>query len=224
MSRTALIDLDGTLVDSNYHQVLAWFRAFRTADLTIPLWQLHRHLGMGGDQFVRAVAGEEVERTTGDRLREEWKRQYDPLLPEVQPAAGAHALLERLRDAGWRSVLATSGAPDHTEHCLDLLDARGLLDGWTTADDVAATKPSPDVVLTAWEKAGGGEAVLIGDSTWDVEAGNRAGLATVCVLTGGFGEQELLEAGAAAVFPSLTELIGDLERHVGQPRAGLPAG
>jgi HAD superfamily hydrolase (TIGR01549 family) len=157
------------------------------------------------------VAGDEVERTMGDRLRDEWKRQYDPLLPEVQPAVGARALLAQLRREGWRSVLATSGAPDHTDHYLDLLDARSLLDGWTTSAEVEATKPSPDVVLAALAKAGGGEAVLIGDSTWDVEAGNRAGLPTVCVLTGGFGEHELREAGAVAVFPSLTELMADLD-------------
>ncbi len=212
MSRIALIDVDGTLVDSNYHHAIAWFRAFRTADLTFPLWQLHRHLGMGGDQFVPALAGTEVEQTIGDQLRDEWQRQYDALLPEVRPAAGAHALLAQLRRQGWQSVLATSGAADHTEHYIDLLDARNLLDGWTTASDVEATKPQPDVVLAALEQAEGADAVLIGDSTWDVEAGHRAGMPTVCVLTGGFGEQELLEAGAAAVFPSLLELTADLKR------------
>src|SRR3954469_7324818 len=103
MARIALLDVDGTLVDTNYHHALAWFRAFRGVDVTVPLWQLHRHLGMGGDQFVAAVAGEEVEQSKGDWLREEWKRQYDRLLPEIQPAAGAHAFLRQLRHEGWRT-------------------------------------------------------------------------------------------------------------------------
>ena len=209
MARIALLDVDGTLVDTNYHHAVAWFRAFRGADVTVPLWQLHRHLGMGGDQFVAAVAGDEVEQSKGDWLREEWKRQYDRLLPEIQPAAGAHAFLRQLRDEGWRTVLATSGAPEHTEYYIDLLDARDLLDGWTTAADVEATKPSPAVVQAALAKVGGGDAVMVGDSTWDVEAGKRAGVPTICVLTGGFGEHELREAGSADVFPSLTELAAD---------------
>jgi HAD superfamily hydrolase (TIGR01509 family) len=209
MARIALLDVDGTLVDTNYHHAVAWFRAFRGVDVTLPLWRLHRHLGMGGDQFVAAVAGDEVEQRKGDWLREEWKRQYDRLLPEIQPAAGAQAFLGQLRQEGWRTVLATSGAPEHTDYYIDLLDARDLLDGWTTAADVEATKPSPAVVQAALAKVGGGDAVLVGDSTWDVEAGKRAGVPTICVLTGGFSEHELCEAGSAAVFPSLTELAAN---------------
>jgi HAD superfamily hydrolase (TIGR01549 family) len=212
MSRIALLDVDGTLVDTNYHHAVAWFRAFRAFDLTLPLWRLHRHLGMGGDRFVAAVAGDDVEQTKGDGLREEWKRQYDALLEEIVPATGARAFLAELRHAGWRTVLATSGAPEHTDYYIDLLDARDLLDGWTTAADVEVTKPSPDVIQAALAKVGGGDATLVGDSTWDVEAGNRAGVPTVCVLTGGFGEQELRAAGAAGVFPSLVELTADVER------------
>ena len=104
---------------------------------------------------------------------------------------------------------STSGAPEHTECYIDLLDARDLLDGWTTAADVEATKPSPAVVQAALAKVGGGDAVMVGDSTWDVEAGKRAGVPTICVLTGGLARMQLREAGSADVFPSLTELAAD---------------
>jgi len=210
VSRTALINIDGTLVDSNYQNAIAWDRAFRTQGLTLPLWQLHRHLGMGGDQFVAAVAGDDVERTSGAALRDEWKRQFQEFLDEIRPANGARPLLERLRRDGWTTVLASSGAADHTDHYLDLLAARDLLDGWTTSADVDATKPSPDLLHVALDKAGGGDAVLIGDSPWDVEAARRAGLPTICVLTGGFAESELLDAGASRVFRSLADLRDEL--------------
>ena len=88
-------------------------------------------------------------------------------------------------------VLASSAKQDEVEHYLDLLDARELADGWTTSDDVEATKPEPDLVQAAVEKAGGGDAVMVGDSTWDCEAAKRAGIETIAVLTGGFSEQEL---------------------------------
>jgi phosphoglycolate phosphatase-like HAD superfamily hydrolase len=103
-------------------------------------------------------------------------------------------------------VLASSAKPDEVDHYLDLLDARELVDGWTTSGDVEATKPEPDLVRAAIDKAGSGEAVMVGDSTWDCEAAKRAGVETVAVLTGGFSEQELRDAGASVVFESIQDL------------------
>jgi phosphoglycolate phosphatase-like HAD superfamily hydrolase len=123
----AILDVDGTLVDTNYQHALAWYRAFRQHGVVLPIY-------------------------------------------------------------------------------LDLLDARGLVEGWTTSGDVEKTKPEPDLVAAAVEKAGGGKAVMVGDSTWDCESAKRAGLKTVGVLMGGFSEQELLDAGAACVFDSLAAL------------------
>ena len=100
-------------------------------------------------------------------------------------------------------MLASSAKADEVDHYLDLLDARELADGWTTSADVEQTKPEPDLVAAAIEKAGGGTAVMVGDSTWDCEAAKRAGIATIGVLTGGFSEQELRDAGAACVFDGL---------------------
>jgi len=206
----AILDVDGTLVDTNYHHAVAWFRAFRRLDLTLPLYRIHRHIGMGGDRLVGALAGDEFEREHGDEVREHEGGIYMELIDEVCPLADARELLLDLKERGHVLVLASSAKQHEVDHYLDLLDARGLADGWTTASDVEATKPEPDLVAAAVEKAGGGAAVMIGDSTWDCQAAERAGLATVGVLTGGFSEQELRAAGAACVFERLGDLRQDL--------------
>jgi phosphoglycolate phosphatase-like HAD superfamily hydrolase len=114
--------------------------------------------------------------------------------------------MEDLGARGQTVVLASSSPQDEIDHYLDLLDARGLADCWTTKDDVEATKPEPDLVRAALDKAGAEEGVMVGDTPWDIEAASKAGVETVCVITGGFSEQELREAGAAAVFESVEEL------------------
>jgi HAD superfamily hydrolase (TIGR01549 family) len=208
----AILDIDGTLVDTNYHHAIAWYRAFRQHGVTLPLWRVHRHIGMGGDQLVPALAGEQFDAEQGEDVRAAEKALYMALIDEVQPLEHARELVEDLDRAGHPVVLASSAKPQEVEHYLDLLDARELADAWTDAGDVERTKPEPDLVAAAVEKAGGGRAVMVGDSTWDCEAARRAGLETIGVLTGGFSEAELLEAGASCVFHSLTELRAGLER------------
>jgi HAD superfamily hydrolase (TIGR01509 family) len=207
----AILDIDGTLVDTNYHHAIAWYRAFRRLGLTLPLFRIHRHIGMGSDQLVGSLAGEEWEAEHGDAVREAESELYMQLIDQVQPLACARELMETLRDRGHALVLASSAKPHEVDHYLDLLDARPLADGWTTSGDVERTKPEPDLVAAAVEKAGGGPAVMLGDSTWDCEAAERAGVPTVGLLTGGFSEQELREAGAACVFRELRELLDELE-------------
>ena len=207
----AILDIDGTLVDTNYHHAIAWYRAFLQSSVVLPLWRIHRHIGMGGDQLVAALAGEDFDRERGDEVRAAEKALYMALIHEVRPLEDARELVEDLAGEGRAVVLASSAKPDEVEHYLDLLDARDLADDWTHAGDVERTKPEPDLVAAAVEKAGGGDAVMIGDSTWDCRAAERAGLATVAVLTGGFSEAELLEAGALHVFPSLSELLAHLD-------------
>jgi phosphoglycolate phosphatase len=206
----AIVDIDGTLVDTNYHHAVAWFRAFRRLDVTLPLYRIHRYIGMGGDQLVGALAGENFERERGDAVRELEGDLYMELIDEVRPLAGARALLCDLVERGHVLVLASSAKQHEVDHYLDLLDARELADGWTTSADVEQTKPAPDLVAAAVEKAGGGAAVMLGDSTWDCEAAKRAGLETIGVLTGGFSEAELRAAGAACVFERLDELRDSL--------------
>lgn len=172
MPLNAILDVDGTLVDTNYHHTLAWHRALRAHGHHVQMWKVHRHIGMGGDQILPALIGEEAAAAAGDAIREAEAEAY-----------------------------------------------RELVDGWTTSADVERTKPEPDLVHAALEKAGGdGPSVMVGDSVWDVKAATAAGIATLAVLTGGFSEAELREAGAAQVVESIEELridrqaLGELAR------------
>ena len=202
----AILDVDGTLVDSNYQHALAWYRAFRLHGVTIPVWRCHRAIGMGGDQLVSHLAGEGFAREQGDLVRAEEHALFQQLIHEIQPFAGARGLLEDLKARGATVVLASSAKPEDVAHFLDLLDARELADGWTDSGSVERTKPAPDLVQAALELAGGGPGVMVGDSTWDVEAAKAAKVKTLCVRTGGFGADELLDAGAVAVYDSIAEL------------------
>jgi HAD superfamily hydrolase (TIGR01549 family) len=206
MPPAAILDVDGTLVDTNFHHAVAWFRAFRQHEIVLPIWRIHRHIGMGGDQLVAALCDEGTEEEKGDDIRAAEKTLYFELIDEVQPLRGARELIEDLKGRGHAVVLASSAKQEEVDHYLDLLDARELADDWTTSADVEATKPEPDLVAAAMDKAGNGDAVMVGDTTWDCEAAKRADVPTVAVLTGGFSKAELREAGAAAVFRSIEEL------------------
>jgi HAD superfamily hydrolase (TIGR01509 family) len=211
MPPAAILDVDGTLVDTNYHHTLAWYRAFKQSEVVLPIWRIHRHIGMGGDQLVKALGGEQLENEKGDDIRAAESVLYGELISEVEPLEGARELIEDLKKSGHAVVLASSAKAHEVEHYLDLLDARELADDWTTSADVSATKPEPDLVVAAVEKAGGGDAVMVGDSTWDCEAAKRAGLETIAVLTGGFSAAELRDAGALVVYSSIKELRESLD-------------
>jgi HAD superfamily hydrolase (TIGR01549 family) len=211
VSSAAILDIDGTLVDSNYQHAIGWYRAFRDHDLTPPIWRIHRHIGMGGDQLITAVAGDDVEREHGDSLREAEGKHYAELIDEVRAVAGATELIVELRDRGHEVVLASSAKEGDTEHYIDLLNARDLLTAYTTSADVETTKPAPDLVAVAMQKAGTLSAVMVGDSTWDIEAAARAEIKTLAVITGGFSEAELRDAGAIDVFESVGDLREKLD-------------
>lgn len=211
MGLAAILDVDGTLVDTNYHHTLAWHRALREHGASVPAWRIHRHIGMGGDQLVAAVAGERVEELSGDAIRDSEAGLYGELIDEVEVFDGARGLIEELKGRGHTVILASSAKQDEVDHYLDLLDARDLADAWTTSADVAATKPQPDLVAAALDKAADLSGVMVGDTTWDVEAAARADLKTLAVLTGGFSAHELREAGAVAVFESPLDLRESLD-------------
>ncbi len=210
----AILDIDGTLVDTNYHHTIAWFRAFRQHGIVLPLWRIHTHIGMGGDQVVEALTDEQTEREHGDEIRASEKTLYMELIGEVETMKGSRELIEELKRRGHTVVLASSAKQDEVEHYLDLLDARELADAWTTSADVEETKPEPDLVKAALERAGADpdEAVMVGDTPWDVEAAARAGVRTVVVRTGGFGDEELRESGAADIYESVAELCSKLDQ------------
>ncbi len=209
----AILDIDGTLVDTNYHHAVAWYRAFRQHGIVLPLWRIHRHIGMGGDQLVGALTSERFEQEKGDEVRLAEKTLYMELIDEVAPMDGSRELLEEVKRRGHAVVLASSAKQDEVDHYLDLLAARGLADSWTSSADVESTKPAPDLVQAALQRVDGeaGDAVMIGDTPWDIEAAKKAGVPTIAVRTGGFGADELQEAGAAALFESVKELLEKLD-------------
>jgi HAD superfamily hydrolase (TIGR01509 family) len=210
----AVLDVDGTLVDSNYQHALAWYRALRSLGETFPVWRIHRLIGMGGDQLVAALGGDGLEERVGEQARERWVEEFDRLVDEVAPLPGARDLLVAIKERGHRLVLASSGKPQHVDVSLDLLDARDLADAWTSSEDVEASKPAPDLLQVALQKLGApadAGSVLIGDSVWDVEAAKKAGMPAIVVRSGGFGDDELRDAGAIALYDTPGDLVVALD-------------
>jgi HAD superfamily hydrolase (TIGR01549 family) len=209
----AVLDVDGTLIDSNYQHALAWYRALRAVGETFPVWRLHRLIGMGGDQLVSAIGGDELEERVGDEARSRQKEEVDKLLDEMAPLPGARDLLLAIKERGHRLVLASSGKPEHVDVFLDKLDARDIADDWTSSGDVESSKPAPDLLQVALKKLGASadaSSVMVGDSVWDVEAAKNAGMPALVVRSGGFGDDELRDAGAIALF----DTPGDLAAHL----------
>ena len=213
---TVVLDVDGTLLDSNYHHTLAWARAFESVGLTVPLWRIHRHIGMGGDRLVPAVAGDEVEERCGDDVRDRWEKEYDGLIDQTELFAGARELLAALKEAGVDVALASSSIPRHAEHAFELLDAGRLTDTATTSEDADESKPDPELVDEALERVRSQAACLVGDSVWDVEAAKRAGVPAYAVLAGGYGRAELEDAGAVAVYDDVSDLLEHLDGWLGR--------
>lgn len=214
---TVIFDLDGTLVDSTLHHALAWHRAFLTVGHDIPCWRLQRHIGMGGDRLVTAVAGDDVEREVGDRVRAAWEKEYDAMVDEPVLLPGARELLTAVRDRGLQVVLASSAISRHAERALRLLDSEQLSDASLTSEDAEQTKPDPELLETAMARVGAEAGLMVGDSVWDVEAASRAGVPAAALLSGGYGEQELRGAGATWVFEDPADLLVHLDRVL--PRA-----
>ncbi|MCU1676811.1 MAG: family hydrolase [Frankiales bacterium] len=213
MPPAAILDIDGTLVDTNYQHALCWYEAFRQHGVHLPVWRVHRHMGMGGDQLVSALTDAAFDQAHGEAVRAAETALYLAAMPTVAPLEGAHDLINELRRRGHRIVLASSAKARELDHYLDLLDARPHIDGWTSAADVRRTKPHPDLVCAALDRLGGrdGGAVMVGDTPWDVEAARRAGVVTIAVRTGGFSGAELQEAGAACVFDSIIDLADAID-------------
>ncbi len=221
---TVVLDVDGTLVDSNYHHTMAWWQSFHEQGRSVPAWRIHRAIGMGGDRLVAAVADEQTEHEVGDDVRAGWERHYDERLDDILPLPGARELLAALDTRGFRVALASSGIPRHTAHAQEVLRAGGRVDTTTTSEDASESKPHPELLEVALDRVDATHAVLVGDSVWDVRSGCRAGLPVVALLCGGFGRAELEDEGAMTVLEDLTELrtkLDDLVEWNSTPR-GVP--
>lgn len=208
-SDVVILDIDGTLLDSTYHHALAWQRAFDRVGYPVPLWRIHRSVGMGGDRLVEAVAGPRMEERHGDELREQWREEYLPIRHEPVPLPGATDLVVDLTARGFVVAVASSGDPQLAREAIATLGIRQHLAVLTTAEDASSSKPAPDLVGVTLERLGGaGRAVMVGDTPYEVESAARAGLACVGLRSGGYHDAELTEAGAARVVDSPADLVG----------------
>jgi len=210
---TAVLDIDGTLVDSVYAHVWSWREAFRVLGLEVPTWKVHRAIGMGGDRLVEAVTNAAVERSLGDEVRSRQSGLYADLSSHLAPTRGALALLEAFKERGLKVVLASSGTREDTDQAIALLEARDSIDATISGDDTEATKPDDEPVTRAVEAVRGVHALVVGDSVWDMEAAQRAGHTAIGLLSGGIARCELLDGGARDVFDdpaALTSVLADL--------------
>jgi HAD superfamily hydrolase (TIGR01509 family) len=213
--RAVIFDLDGTLVDSNELHVESWDRAFRKFGKEFPLEALRKQIGKGSDQYLPEFLNEEELRTLGpkiDEFRSElFQKEY---LPRVQPFPQVRELFERIKRDDRRIVLASSGKGKEVKHYQKLCHIEDLVDGQTTADDADKSKPHPDIFEAALEdlKLAASEAIVIGDTRYDVEAAQKIGLTTIGFLCGGTGEEILCAAGAIAIYADPAELLRDHER------------
>ncbi|MBD8057780.1 HAD family hydrolase [Cellulomonas sp. JH27-2] len=207
-----LLDVDGTLVDSNYLHVDAWVRAFRDVGLAVYGWRVHRAIGMGSTQLVDSLAGADADRVR-DAVNDAHSSHYADAADQLRAFDGARELVRALSARGARPVLATSASPDELERLRDVLDVEAELHAVTSAQDVEAAKPEPDLVQVALEAAGvePSGAVFVGDTVWDVEAAKKAGVPCVAVLSGGIGADELRAAGAVAIYDDVAALLADLD-------------
>lgn len=207
MPQAILFDIDGTLVDSNNFHVLAWAEAFHAAGHDIRLSELHAHIGKGADNYVKALlphASEEEAEALGDAHGRLFKQHYSHRLKAFPHARD---LLRRCKDEGLIVMLASSASGEELDHHLDVMGARDIVDGFTSADDVGCSKPCPDVFETAARKAGvtPDEALAVGDTPYDIEAAHGAGIRSVAVRSGLFPDRQL--TGAIAIYDDVAEIL-----------------
>ncbi|MFF7457055.1 HAD family hydrolase [Kitasatospora sp. NPDC008115] len=212
-SPAALFDVDGTLLDTTYLHTLAWWEALRQYRRTVPAARVHRAVGMGADRLLDHLLGEDRDRGDDEAVTAAHDALYARYWPVVRPLPDAGELLRSCARRGWRVVLASSASERELTALRAALDADEVIAAVTTADDVAATKPEPDLVRAALDRADSAPelAVFVGDTLWDVTAAGRAGVPCVAVESGGHSAQDLLGAGAAEVHADTGELLAALD-------------
>jgi HAD superfamily hydrolase (TIGR01509 family) len=213
-TKAILFDVDGTLVDSNDLHAQAWVDAFAEFDITIPHAEVHDQIGKGGDNLMPALLDEEVVDKHGEAISEARSRIYkDSYASRVEPFADVAELFRMAKRDGWKIVIATSGQSEEVEPHLEKLGVRDLVDAVTTADDAERSKPDPDIFAAALKKVGvaSANAIVVGDSPYDIEAAGKLGLRTIAVRSGGFDDEVLKGAGAVAIYDSPADLLARYE-------------
>jgi HAD superfamily hydrolase (TIGR01509 family) len=211
-----LFDVDGTLIDTAYLHAVAWWQAFRQAGLTLPTARIHRAIGMGSDHLLEHLLGPDRDKDADAQLSSAHDALFAAYWPGLQPLDGAAHLLRACHQRGWRVVLASSAKDAELSAMREALHAEAAIDAVTGADDVESSKPAPDLVEQALERAGvpAERAVFVGDTRWDVEAAARAGVPCIGMLSGGWSQAELVQAGAVEVYDTPGELLGKLDASI----------
>jgi HAD superfamily hydrolase (TIGR01509 family) len=207
-----LFDVDGTLVDTNYLHAVTWWEAFRQHGHHVPMARIHRSIGMGSDKLLGHLLPEDRDLSVDDELRSAHTALYAPYWPRLKAFAGAAELLRGCAGRGLRVVLASSASEREMRALRDAIDADDVITAATSASDAQQSKPAPDILQIALERAGvaAGAAVFVGDTIWDVQACQQAGLACIAMLTGGIGRDELREAGAVEIYDDPAQLLDAL--------------
>ncbi|AEW92648.1 MULTISPECIES: HAD family hydrolase [Streptomycetaceae] len=211
--RAALFDVDGTLVDTNYLHAVTWWEAFRQSGYTVPMADIHHSVGMGSDKLVAHLLGDRGDPDRDAQLSAAHKTLYATWFQRLRAFDKAADLLRAVADRGWRVVLASSAGSDELAAMRAALGADDVIHAATGADDVTSSKPAPDLVERALERAGADpeQAVFIGDTVWDVRAAGKAGVACVALLSGGIPPADLTEAGAIGVYRDPAHLLAELD-------------
>ncbi|KOG53379.1 HAD family hydrolase [Streptomyces griseoflavus] len=209
----ALFDVDGTLVDSTYLHAVTWWEAFRQAGHRVPMADIHRTIGMGSDHLLDHLLSGDRDRDQDEAIRTAHGTLFAQYWERLAPLDGAADLLRACAKRGWTVVLASSAHGPELAAMRRALDAEDAITAVTGSDDVSASKPAPDLVKSALEHSGvnADEAVFIGDTVWDVRASHRAGVPCLAVLSGGYPEHDLREAGAYEVYDGPADLAERLD-------------
>ena len=207
--KAVLFDVDGTLADTNYLHTVAWWEAFAQAGHDVPMAPIHRAIGMGSGRMLDSLLPGDRDTDADEAIKTSHSALYSVYWSRLRPLPGARRLLRACHDQGLRVVLASSADPDELEVLRAALDADQAIDAATSAGDVEASKPAPDLVQVALDHAEAGpeESVFIGDAVWDVRAAQKAGVPCIGLLSGGSSRDELTEAGAAAVYDGPADLL-----------------
>jgi HAD superfamily hydrolase (TIGR01509 family) len=211
---TVLFDVDGTLVDSNFHHVVAWHHAFLDVDKEVPCWRILGLIGRSGDELVSALLGDELADEHGSHVKKLHTKYFLDSASLIRPLPGTRELLEAIAERRWHSVLATSAGEDELAALRSALDSEDLITAVTSAADAERAKPHPDIVATALQRvdATPAEAIFLGDAVWDVHAARRAGVPVAAVLSGGTSREALVDAGAAQVYDGPVDVHEHIER------------
>ncbi|MET9800239.1 HAD family hydrolase [Streptomyces sp. NPDC006368] len=221
MTRAAVFDVDGTLADTNHLHVATWWEAFRQAGHDVPMHAIHRAVGLGSQDLIAHLLGDDRDRDQDEALSAAHKTLYGTYFDRLPAFADAGRLLRTLAANGWTVVLATSAGGAELSALRRAIDADDAITATASADDVKEGKPAPEPVRHALELAGASaeQSVFVGDTVWDMKAGSSAGVTCVGLLCGGIPRDDLMKAGAAVIHDDPADLLAHLD---GGPLAGTP--